>query len=84
MEYEKEGYNWVETESLEELSKPTRVESIKREHLKRMKRKYKNLKKDTDWQDDILGVKNAKDTNNPQWLQELEDAEGDGCASCFI
>ena len=84
MDYEKEGYNWVESESLVEISKPGRVESIKREHLKRMKKKYKNLKKDTDWQDDILGVNKVKNTNNPQWLNELEDAEGDGCASCFI
>jgi len=84
MDYEKEGYNWIESESLAELSKPERVEAIKREHLKRMKKKYKNLKKDTDWQDDILGINNIKDTSNPQWLDELEDAEGDGCASCFI
>jgi hypothetical protein len=84
MEYEKEGYNWIESESLAELSKPKRVEAIKREHLKRMKRKYQNLKKDTDWQDDILGVSKIKDLNNDFWLDELKDAEGDGCASCFI
>jgi len=84
IEYEKEGYNWVETESLIELSNPKRVKAIKREHLKRMKAKYKNLKKDTDWQDNILGVSKNKDTNNDFWLQELKDAEGDGCASCFI
>jgi len=84
MEYEKEGYNWIETESLEELSKPERVEAIKREHLKRMKAKYKNLKTDTDWQNDILGVSNVKNLDNDFWLDELKDAEGDGCASCFI
>ncbi len=84
MEYEKDGYNWVESESLAELSKPERVKAIKREHLKRMKRKYQNLKKDTDWQNDILGVSKIKDLNNDFWLDELKDAEGDGCASCFI
>ena len=84
MEYEKTGYSWIQTESLEELSKPERVEAIKREHLKRMKAKYKNLKKDTDWQDNILGIDNSKDTDNEFWLEELKDAEGDGCASCFI
>lgn len=84
MDYEKEGYNWAESESLKELSKPERVASIKREHLKRMKTKYANLESPTDWQDNILGVSKTKDTNNDFWLQELKDAEGDGCASCFI
>ena len=84
MEYEKKGYSWVQDESLEQLSMPSRVESIKREHLKRMKAKYKNLKKATDWQDNILGIDDTKDTNNEFWLEELKDAEGDGCASCFI
>jgi len=84
MEYEKEGYSWMENETLEELSKPERVAAIKREHLKRMKSKYKNLKKATDWQNDILGISNVKDLNNEFWLDELKDAEGDGCASCFI
>jgi len=84
MDYEKKGYSWVQSESLKELSEPTRVEAIKREHLKRMKAKYQNLKKDTDWQDNILGVSNKKDINNDFWLDELKDAEGDGCASCFI
>lgn len=84
MEYEKSGYSWVQGESLAELSQAERVESIKREHLKRMKARYKNLKKDTDWQDSILGVDIDKDTDNEFWLEELKDAEGDGCASCFI
>lgn len=82
--YEKKGYNWIETETLEELADPERVEAIKREHLKRMKAKYIKLKTDTDWQDDILGISKNKDTNNLFWLDELKDAEGDGCASCFI
>lgn len=84
MEYEKKGYSWVQSESLKELSEPTRVEAIKREHLKRIKAKYINMTTETDWQDNILGVENNKDTNNDFWLQELKDAEGDGCASCFI
>lgn len=84
MEYEKKGYSWVQNESLKELSESTRVEAIKREHLKRMKAKYKNMTTETDWQDNILGVEKNKDTNNDFWLQELKDAEGDGCASCFI
>ncbi len=33
MEYEKDGYAWSNKESLTELSRPERVEQIKREHL---------------------------------------------------
>lgn len=63
MQYEKEGYTWME-ESLEDLRKPERVSSIKREHYKRMNRQQ--LKGAVSWKDQIL------------------NAEGDGCASCFI
>jgi 3'-phosphoadenosine 5'-phosphosulfate sulfotransferase (PAPS reductase)/FAD synthetase len=82
MKYEKDGYTWIQGESLEQLSHPDRVIAIKREHLKRMKRRYENLQTKTSWQDDILGVK--KNSADPNWLDELLDAEGDGCASCFI
>lgn len=63
--YEKEGYTWME-ESLEELKKPERVASIKKEHYLRMQRKKNNLRTGQSWKDDIL------------------EAEGEGCASCFI
>ncbi|MBI9062562.1 MAG: phosphoadenosine phosphosulfate reductase family protein [Marinilabiliaceae bacterium] len=82
--YEKDGYTWIQEESLEQLSHPERVKRIKREHLKRMKRRYENLQTKTSWQDDILGVKKSTNTSDPNWLDELLDAEGDGCASCFI
>ncbi|MCL3779517.1 phosphoadenosine phosphosulfate reductase [Prolixibacteraceae bacterium JC049] len=84
MKYEKDGYTWIQGESLEQLSHPERVIGIKREHLKRMKRRYENLQTKTSWQDDILGVKKEKNSADPNWLDELLDAEGDGCASCFI
>lgn len=35
MEYEKDGYNWVQDESLSELIRPERIAQIKREYLKR-------------------------------------------------
>lgn len=35
MEYEKDGYNWVQGESLSELMQPERVLQIKREYIKR-------------------------------------------------
>lgn len=84
MKYEKDGYTWIQGESLKQLSHPDRVIGIKREHLKRMKRRYENLQTKTSWQDDILGVKKEKNSADPNWLDELLDAEGDGCASCFI
>ena len=65
IEYEKEGYKWME-ESLEDLKKPERVAAIKKEHYLRMNREKARSRTGTSWQDDIL------------------QAEGEGCASCFI
>ncbi|MEO9954737.1 phosphoadenosine phosphosulfate reductase family protein [Nonlabens sp.] len=65
IEYEKEGYTWM-SESLEELNKPERVASIKKEHFLRMNRQKKKSRTGQSWQDEIL------------------EAEGEGCASCFI
>lgn len=44
MEYEKEGYNWVQNERLSDLIKPSRIEAIKLEHLTRMKKVEANKK----------------------------------------
>lgn len=65
IKYEKDGYKWME-ESLEDLKKPERVASIKKEHYLRMNREKSRSRTGTSWQDDIL------------------QAEGEGCASCFI
>lgn len=65
LEYEKEGYTWME-ESLELLKKEERVASIKKEHFLRMNREKKRSRTGQSWQDEIL------------------QAEGEGCASCFI
>ena len=65
IEYEKDGYSWM-AEHLEDLKKPERVASIKREHYLRMNRQKKKSRTGQSWQDDIL------------------EAEGEGCASCFI
>jgi 3'-phosphoadenosine 5'-phosphosulfate sulfotransferase (PAPS reductase)/FAD synthetase len=65
IEYEKEGYSWM-AERLEDLEKPERVASIKKEHYLRMNRNKKKSRTGQSWQDDIL------------------EAEGEGCASCFI
>lgn len=37
MEYEKEGYTWMDNESLEEICKPERIRKIKEDHIKRSK-----------------------------------------------
>lgn len=65
IEYEKDGYSWM-AEALEDLKKPERVASIKKEHYVRMNRQKKKSRTGQSWQDEIL------------------DAEGEGCASCFI
>lgn len=65
IEYEKDGYTWIQDESLAELVQPERIERIKEEYIKRKERK------------------NSK-VQSPYLLDILEDAEGEGCASCFI
>ena len=64
MEYEKEGYSWIDNETLLELIKPERIEQIKEEYLVRVKK-----------------IKNKKSS---YLVDILEDAEGEGCAACFI
>ena len=64
MEYEKDGYTWAQSESLEELIQPKRIEAIKEEYIKRMERKSKG--------------------KSPYLVDILDDAEGEGCAACFI
>ncbi|WP_353158624.1 phosphoadenosine phosphosulfate reductase family protein [Myroides odoratus] len=65
MEYEKEGYTWIQDESLAELVQPERIEKIKEEYIKRKERKKSKVQ-------------------SPYLLDILDDAEGEGCASCFI
>jgi 3'-phosphoadenosine 5'-phosphosulfate sulfotransferase (PAPS reductase)/FAD synthetase len=50
MEYEKDGYSWMDSETLEEIRKPERIANIKKEHYLRMNRN--NQAKS--WQDQIL------------------------------
>jgi len=65
MEYEKDGYTWMQEESLAELIKPERIEKIKEEYIKKTQRKADNIK-------------------SKYLLDILDDAEVEGCASCFI
>ena len=46
MEYEKDGYTWIQGETLAELSRPERVRQIKLDYIK----KQENLKaKNSEW-----------------------------------
>ena len=65
MEYEKDGYTWMQSETLEELIRPERIQQVKEEYLKRTNRQASKIK-------------------SPYLLDILEEAEGEGCASCFI
>jgi len=63
MEYEKEGYSWMDNERLEELIQPERIEQIKEDYL----------------------IKQSKNKGKSAYLVDIiEDAEGEGCAACFI
>jgi 3'-phosphoadenosine 5'-phosphosulfate sulfotransferase (PAPS reductase)/FAD synthetase len=65
MEYEKDGYTWMQGETLQQLIQPERIQQIKGEYLKRTERIAKNKK-------------------SPYLVDILDEAEGEGCASCFI
>ncbi len=65
IEYEKEGYTWMQEERLEDLIKPERIEQIKLDYIKKTQRKADNKK-------------------SPYLLDILDEAEGEGCAACFI
>lgn len=65
MEYEKDGYTWMQEESLIDLIQPERMAQIKEDYIKKTT-KLENNKK------------------SPYLVDILSDAEGEGCASCFI
>ncbi len=65
MEYEKEGYTWMQEESLTDLIQPERMAQIKQDYIKKTTRLENNKK-------------------SPYLVDILSDAEGEGCASCFI
>jgi 3'-phosphoadenosine 5'-phosphosulfate sulfotransferase (PAPS reductase)/FAD synthetase len=64
MEYEKEGYTWMQDETLAALIKPERILKIKEDYVKRSE-------------------KNTK-LKSPYLLDILDEADGEGCAACFI
>ena len=42
MEYEKDGYNWIQDEPLTDLIKPARIDQIKTNYIKRYKKQKQN------------------------------------------
>ena len=50
IEYEKEGYSWMDSETLEDLAEPDRIKAIKKEHYLRMNKRNKPL----NWKDQIV------------------------------
>ncbi len=55
IEYEKDGYHWMDNESLEELAIPERVAAIKREHYLRMQRQGQKRNANS-WRNEILAA----------------------------
>lgn len=64
MEYESDGYTWIQDEPLSDLIKPERIRKIKEDQIKKTENKAKS--------------------QSPYLIDILSDAEGEGCASCFI
>lgn len=62
VDYEKDGYSWMDSETLLDISRPERIASIKKEHYLRMNR----------------------NNQSKSWKDQIIEADGEGCASCFI
>jgi len=76
MQYEKDGFTWMEDESLQELARSERRNEIKRNHLK-MKQNG-NSKKSKTLLNNLLN-----DDEKGEYFDE-EDEDYAGCTVCFI
>lgn len=65
MQYEKDGYTWMQDESLADLIQPERMARIKKDFIKKTNKINDNKK-------------------SPYLVDILDEAEGEGCASCFV
>lgn len=64
MQYEKDGYTWMQGERLEDIIKPERIQQIKEDQLRRL---------------------NRPNNGSSEYLVDIiQEAEGEGCAACFI
>lgn len=76
MAYEKEGFTWMEEESLAELAKPERREEIKRQHLKR--------KQNGSGKNSKTLLNNLLHEEEKGEYFDKEDEDYTGCTVCFI
>jgi hypothetical protein len=64
LQYEKDGYTWMQGMRLEELIKPERIRQIKEEQIRKLNRR--------------------PSVNSGYLVDIIQEAEGEGCAACFI
>jgi hypothetical protein len=76
IKYEKEGFTWMENESLVELAKEERRDEIKRQHLK--KKQNGSSKKSKTLLNNLL-----EDNEKGEYFDK-EDEDYAGCTVCFI
>ncbi len=74
--YEKEGFTWMESESLEELVQPERIKEIKLKHIE--KKENNNGKTSKTLLNNLLGEEEKGD------YFDKEDEDYAGCTVCFI
>ncbi|MFN1835257.1 phosphoadenosine phosphosulfate reductase family protein [Balneola sp. MJW-20] len=74
--YEKDGFTWIENESLDELTQPDRIAEIKRQHLE--KKKNNNGTTSKTLLNNLLGEDEKGD------YFDKEDEDYAGCTVCFI
>ncbi len=74
--YEKDGFTWIEGESLEELTQPERVKDIKLRHIE--KKEKSNGKTSKTLLNNLLGEEEKGD------YFDKEDEDYAGCTVCFI
>ena len=76
MKYEKDGFSWMEDETLEELAQPERRKEIKLQHLE--KKNNRSSKKSKTLLNNIL------DEEEKGEYFDKEDEDYAGCTVCFI
>jgi len=76
--YEKEGFTWMDNESLEELAQPERRKKIKRDHLKKQKRRKKQGSNSNTLLSNLL------EENEKGEYFDKEEEDYTGCTICFI
>ena len=74
--YEKDGFTWIENESLEELTQPDRIRDIKLKHIE--KKQKQSGKTSKTLLNNLLGDEEKGD------YFDKEDEDYAGCTVCFI